>query len=66
MRAMSDVGFVVREAGGSAVAFEKEDGKIVFHKPHPEIEIDSVILHIMGKRMTKWFGWSKEMFVSES
>jgi hypothetical protein len=66
VRAMSDVGFVVREAGGSAVAFEKDDGKIVFHKPHPETEIDSIMLHIMGKRMTKWFGWSRELFVSDA
>jgi hypothetical protein len=69
---MSDVGFTARNGGGSAVVFEavssmegggEGGGKIVFHKPHPVAKIDPVMLHSMGKRMTKWFGWQRETFV---
>ena len=72
--AMSDVGFTARNGGGSVVIFENENldteghdgGKIIFHKPHPVAKIDSVVLHFMGKRMSKWFGWSRDCFVLQS
>lgn len=63
--AMMDVGFTARNNGGSAVLFERNSqlgGKIVFHKPHPIAKIDPVMLRSMGKRMAKWFGWSRELF----
>ncbi|KAI1206352.1 uncharacterized protein F4807DRAFT_439773 [Annulohypoxylon truncatum] len=63
VHAICDVGFTARNNGGSAVLFESIDGKIVFHKPHPVVKIDSIMLRSMGKRMTKWFGWSRERFV---
>jgi len=71
--AMSDVGFSARNGGGSAVIFENEtlvkedrsNGRIVFHRPHPVAKIDPVMLHSMGKRMAKWFGWCRERFASE-
>ncbi|CAJ0543905.1 Ff.00g039850.m01.CDS01 [Fusarium sp. VM40] len=66
VHAMVDAGFVARNNSGSAVAFTQssgEGGKIVFHKPHPVDKIDPVMLRIMAKRMTKWFGWSRELFV---
>ena len=74
VHAMSDVGFAARNGGGSAVIFEEESegtkghdgGKIIFHKPHPVAKIDSVMLHSMGKRMTKWFGWSRNSFLLQS
>lgn len=72
VKAMSQVGFVARHSGGSAVLFEPSQnskwfgrGKIVFHRPHPVPVIDSVILSSMGKRMNKWFGWNEETFVLE-
>ncbi|KAI1313233.1 hypothetical protein F5Y03DRAFT_338481 [Xylaria venustula] len=69
--ALRDMGFTARNNGGSAVLFEKSDGgdrgdgggKIVFHRPHPVAKIDPVMLHSMGRRMTKWFGWTRELFV---
>ena len=64
VHAMTDVGFIPRNNGGSAVLFERNEelgGKIVFHKPHPIAKIDPIALRSMGKRMTKWFGWSREL-----
>ncbi|XXH00907.1 hypothetical protein Hte_007258 [Hypoxylon texense] len=67
VHAICDVGFTARNNGGSAVLFENVDGgKIVFHKPHPVTKIDSVMLKAMGKRMTKWFGWTRDRFVLAS
>lgn len=48
------------EEGGAAGATR---GKIIFHKPHPIPKIDSIMLHSMGRRMAKWFGWHRELFV---
>lgn len=74
VHAMTDAGFTARSNGGSAVLFETHpdqhqhqrlpvEGKIVFHKPHPVSKIDTVMMRHMGKRMAKWFGWSREVFV---
>ncbi|KAI1098665.1 hypothetical protein F4804DRAFT_324066 [Jackrogersella minutella] len=64
VHAICEVGFTARNNGGSAVLFENTNGgKIVFHKPHPVAKIDSVMIRTMGKRMAKWFGWSRERFV---
>ncbi|MCJ1287243.1 hypothetical protein MMC26_006591 [Xylographa opegraphella] len=68
--AMFDMGFSGRNGGGSAVVFENggsregstAGGKIIFHKPHPVAKIDPVMLHAMGRRMAKWFGWRRELF----
>lgn len=60
--AMTDAGFHAVNGGGSAVHFGSHDGSIVFHKPHPEPNIDSVMLQSMGRRMRKWFGWEWERF----
>ncbi|KAK4499654.1 hypothetical protein PRZ48_010172 [Zasmidium cellare] len=60
VHAMRDVGFSARNSTGSAVVFElKDQGKIIFHRPHPVAKIDPVMLKAMGKRMAKWFGWSR-------
>jgi hypothetical protein len=69
--AEGEVGFHARhDGGGSAFTFGpnemskwKGNGETVFHKPHPTPELDSVMLLINGKRMSKWFGWSKEAYV---
>jgi hypothetical protein len=68
VHSMLDMGFSARNGGGSAVVFENladgraVGGKIIFHKPHPIPKIDPIMLHSMGKRMTKWFGWHRELF----
>jgi hypothetical protein len=63
VHAMNATGFSAHGGGGSAVIFEREgEGRIVFHKPHPVAKIDSVMLRAMGKRMAKWFGWSRGCF----
>ncbi|KAI1129987.1 hypothetical protein F5Y10DRAFT_290237 [Nemania abortiva] len=63
IHAMNDMGFVARNGGGSAVSFEAEgQGRIVFHRPHPESKIAPVVLRTMGARMSKSFAWSRESF----
>ncbi|KAF7922857.1 uncharacterized protein EAE97_011021 [Botrytis byssoidea] len=70
VNAMAEAGFIAsHDAGGSAVQFEPDtsspwfrQGKIVFHKPHPERVVDAIMLGAMGKWMEKWFGWSDETF----
>ncbi|KLP05851.1 unnamed protein product [Fusarium fujikuroi] len=64
---MTKAGFTARNNTGSAVSFKQVSGSgaggsIVFHKPHPADKIDPILLRIMGKRMTKWFGWKRELF----
>jgi len=67
--AMADAGCSATHTGGSAVSFDRaaKDGRgggtIVFHKPHPEHEVDHIILQTMGKRLRKWFGWDGDVFV---
>lgn len=68
--AMADAGFAASHCGGSAVSFNPVEnapmkGSIVFHKPHPEPNVDFVMLHTMGKRLRKWFGWGSETFVEK-
>lgn len=59
-----------RGGGGSEFTFEPSEhskwfgkGSILFHRPHPGNEVDSVTLTSWSKRMTKWFGWSADTFV---
>lgn len=61
---VTDAGLVARNGGGSIVTFEDENGggKIIFHRPHPDPSIDPIMLQSMGRRMNKWFGWSRESF----
>jgi len=71
VQAMGDVGFLAWNGGGSAVIFEKssdsgQGGRIIFHKPHPVEKIDPIMFRSMGKRMTKWFGWHRDLFVLET
>lgn len=69
--AMRGVGFTARNTGGSAVAFQLQRGpngenntrKIVFHKPHPDQKIDSVMLHHFSRRLARRFGWGEGCFV---
>lgn len=66
VHAMIDAGFTARNNSGSAVAFKQlsgEGGRMVFHKPHPVDKVDLVLLQIMGKRMERWFGGRRGLFV---
>ncbi|EHK99803.1 hypothetical protein M7I_4298 [Glarea lozoyensis 74030] len=72
VHAMVDMGFSARNGGGSAVVFENQNGdgksaggRIIFHKPHPVPKVDPIMLQSWGRRMSKWFGWQKELFVPE-
>lgn len=59
-------GFAATHSGGSAVHFnpvDDEGGSIVFHKPHPDPNVEPIMLQTMGKRMRKWFGWDRDSFV---
>lgn len=58
LSAMENAGFSVETRNGLAVTFEwPERGRILFHRPHPEPTIDSVMLKSTGKRLSKSFGW---------
>jgi len=62
VQALTDAGFSVIAAGGSAVSFSNDAGSIVFDKPHPDPSIDAMTLRAMGKRLCKWFNWRKDRF----
>ncbi|EXF81086.1 hypothetical protein CFIO01_12026 [Colletotrichum fioriniae PJ7] len=69
VHALCDAGFVASNNGGLAVRFELgsggfsgEKGAIIFYKSHPVLKIDPVMLHGMGRRLTKWFGWTRDSF----
>ncbi|EME50345.1 hypothetical protein DOTSEDRAFT_31417 [Dothistroma septosporum NZE10] len=38
-------------------------GSIAFHKPHPDPNVDPIMLQTMRKRMRKWFGWDRKSFM---
>jgi hypothetical protein len=72
VKAFCQVGFSVRHSGGSAVAFEPEESskwfgweKIVIHRPHPDSDVDPVMLQSIGKRMTRRFCWTASSFQLE-
>ncbi|KAL9050062.1 MAG: hypothetical protein Q9162_006852 [Coniocarpon cinnabarinum] len=64
--AMADAGFQISESAGSAVSFEdarsSQGGRIVIHRPHPDDEVSDLMLRSIGKRMNRWFGWTRECF----
>ena len=67
--AMIDAGFSILQSQGSAVTLkgneERHEGvkTIVVHRPHPSPTINPVMLRSIAKRMTKWFGWRRELFI---
>lgn len=60
--AMVDAGCSATQNGGSAVTFKHTTGSIAFHRPHPDPTVDPVMLHAMGKRLGKRFGWHLKVF----
>ncbi|KAK3627149.1 hypothetical protein LTR56_019363 [Elasticomyces elasticus] len=65
VQAFEDAGFTPTTGGGggSSVSFSSDVGTIVFHRPHPDPVIDPVMLHGMGRRMRRRFGWCRERFL---
>lgn len=63
VKAMVDAGCSVREAAGSAVTFSFGPGCVSVHKKHPDPTVDAIMLHAIGRRLRKWFGWNEERFV---
>ncbi|KAI0125347.1 hypothetical protein BJ170DRAFT_735602 [Xylariales sp. AK1849] len=48
---MSDTGFTARNIGGSAAWLEcSGEGQIIFHRPHPALKVDPVMLYGAGVR----------------
>jgi hypothetical protein len=70
--AMVDAGFSILQSQGSAVTLKLDHytgsgvKTIVLHRPHPSPTVNPVMLRRIAKRMGKWFGWHREMFVEKS
>jgi hypothetical protein len=69
LSAMIDAGFSVLQSQGSAITLRQDEERhegvrtIVVHRPHPSPTINPVMLRSIAKRMTKWFGWRRELFI---
>lgn len=69
LNAMIDAGFSILQSQGSAVTLRQDEERgegvrtIVVHRPHPSPTINPVMLRSIAKRMTKWFGWKRELFI---
>ncbi|CAD0096242.1 unnamed protein product [Aureobasidium vineae] len=72
LSAMIDAGFSILQSQGSAVTLKLDHPTdsgvktIVLHRPHPWPTVNPVMLRRIAKRMEKWFGWHREMFVERS
>ncbi|TIA54016.1 hypothetical protein D6C77_07912 [Aureobasidium pullulans] len=70
--AMVDAGFRILQSQGSAITLklDRYTGSgvktIVLHRPHPSSTVNRVMLRRIAKRVEKWFGWHREMFVERS
>lgn len=68
LSAMIDAGFSIFQSQGGAVTLRLNEDRggvrtIVVHRPHPSSSINPVMLRSIAKRMTKWFGWKREVFI---
>ncbi|KAI4847264.1 hypothetical protein E4T44_04609 [Aureobasidium sp. EXF-8845] len=69
LNAMIDAGFSVLQSQGSAITLRQDEERregvrtIVVHRPHLSPTINPVMLRSIAKRMTKWFGWRRELFI---
>ncbi|KAF2845574.1 hypothetical protein T440DRAFT_260676 [Plenodomus tracheiphilus IPT5] len=62
IHSMQDAGFSISNGGGSIIIFERGNGKIIFHRPHPIPKIDPIMLQSFGRRLNKHFGWERDTF----
>jgi hypothetical protein len=55
----------ITPGAGSAISFANEHGTVPVHQPHDRngLVIDAIRLRGIGRRLTKWFGWTNETFV---
>ncbi|KAM0246503.1 hypothetical protein ACHAQJ_010185 [Trichoderma viride] len=64
---MVSVGFVARKLYGSVWQFSPAEidvqGSIQFHEPHPRGKISFMIARRHGRRLTRAYGWTGDMFV---
>lgn len=63
--ALVDAGCSAVTGSGSAVTLTDARnlrGPTVFHRPHPDPSVDSIMLRSVGKQLRKWFGWDAETF----
>ena len=67
IHAMTSIGFAPQKLLGSAWQFqplESDAGRsIQFHEPHPKGKLAFVVARRYGRRLTRNFGWSGDMFV---
>ncbi|KAH0141218.1 hypothetical protein KCU67_g14588, partial [Aureobasidium melanogenum] len=69
LSAMIDAGFSILQSQGSAITLKQDEERcegvrtIVVHRPHPSPTINPIMLRSIAKRMTKWFGWKRELFI---
>lgn len=65
LQALTDAGLAVTPGAGSAMSFTNEHGTISIHQPHDRAGpfVDAIRLRGIGRRMSKWFGWTNETFV---
>ena len=59
---LHEMGFVEVRRSGSARTFKFEKGSITFHKPHPSTEMGPAVIWRIGSRLSRRYGWEREMF----
>ena len=59
---LSEMGFVEVRRSGSVRTFKSDKRSITFHKPHPSTDMGTAILWRIGKRLSRRYGWEREMF----
>ena len=57
-----EMGFEEVRRSGSARTFRSDKGSITFHKPHPSTDMGATILWRIGRRLSKRYGWERDMF----
>ncbi|KAG7004398.1 hypothetical protein G7Y79_00025g056840 [Physcia stellaris] len=70
---MAKFGFKAEYYGGSAFTFRgeiflpeapdcRQKRSITIHRPHPDDSLSSIMLHKIGRRLTRRFGWERANF----
>lgn len=59
---LSEMGFMEVRRAGSARTFKSNNRSITFHKPHPSTDMEPVMLWRVGRRLSKRFGWNRDLF----
>ena len=59
---LREMGFAEVRRSGSARTFKSGQGSITFHKLHPSTEMGPGMLWRIGSRLSRRYGWDREMF----